>query len=338
MTKKVIIVSVLLLCVTVLALVTAGENKQKSDNPTAASEPNQPARTPEKKQPQPETSDAEKPSSDTNNNTSIDDNQLEELPNESPLPAFYAACEVVYSSCVNDNGDVDYSFLRRKRSDLINVLRILETTHPAQVMAMNDAEKQAFWINAYNLCTLKLIIDNYPIEPKWYMILYPNNSIMQISNPWTKNYFKIQGLEYNLHEIEQELLLDRFHDPRICFALSNATRGGPYLRKEPYRAEELNDQLDAQVHRYLENPRGLRWDNENRILYISNLFNMHRDVFLKSKYAEIKKFRNRKDDERVWLNFLITYLPPEQVKLLENTDYMIRFIEYDWSLNEFSSQ
>jgi hypothetical protein len=336
MAKKIITASLLFVCIAILALVFAGENTQKPENPPAASEPNQPTNTQKEKQVQPDPPAAAKPSAAANDNSLIEDDQSE-LPEESPLPALYTACQVVFGQYVKDNGDVDYALLRRKRSDLFNTLKILETVHPAQIMAMNDAEKQAFWINAYNLCTLKLIVDNYPIEPKWYMILYPNNSIMQISNPWTKNYFKIQGLEYNLQEIERELLLERFHDPRICFALSNATRGGAFLRKEPYRAQNLNEQLDEQVHIYLASPRGLKWDNENRTLYISNLFNIYRDVFLKSSYAEIKKFRHRREDEKVWLNFLNAYLSPEQNKLLETTDYTLRFIDYNWNLNEFSS-
>jgi hypothetical protein len=38
----------------------------------------------------------------------------------------------------------------------------------------------------------------------------------------------------------------------------------------------------------------------------------------------------------VWLNFIITYLPAEQAKLLETTDYTLQFSDYDWNLNEFS--
>lgn len=332
MPKKILLASIVLFSLAIFALAIAGQG----DPNGASDKPNPPADKPQKEAPT-DSNETQNPPAQTNENPSMENGQLE-LPDQSPLPAFYTTCQSVYGLCVNDNGEVDYALLRRKRNDLLYAFRILEAIHPAQIMAMSDAEKQAFWINTYNLCTLKLIIDNYPIEPKWYMILYPNNSIMQISNPWTKNYFKIQGLEYNLQEIERELLLERFGDPRICFALSNSTRGGAFLRKEPYRAETLKEQLDDQVRRYLGSQRGLRWDNNNATLFISNLFNMNRDVFLKSSYAEIKKFRQRKDDERVWLNFIITYLPAEQSKLLETTDYTLKFIDYDWTLNNFSSQ
>lgn len=257
-----------------------------------------------------------------------------EIPSESPLPALYNACQAVFDLAVNDAGEVNYALLRRKRSSLIAAMRVLEAAHPAQMMSMSDAEKQAFWINSYNLCTLKLITDNYPIQPKWYMILYPNNSIMQITDPWTKSYFKIQGLEYNLEEIRDEMLLQRHKDPRICFAISYATRGGATLRNEPYRAEILDQQLDDQVRKYLAGPKGLKIDKQTNTVYLSNQFNTFRDTFLTSKYGDIKKFRHRKDDEKAWLNFLMDYLPEEDKLYLENNNVTFEFIRYDWLLNE----
>lgn len=258
------------------------------------------------------------------------------FPAQSPMPQLCRAIDHLLEQFVDDNGNVNYSSLRRKRSSLIDIMSQMEIMHPAHVMAMEQEEKIAFWINSYNLCTLRLIIDNYPIQPKWYMLLYPNNSIMQITSPWTKNFFKIQGLEYNLEEIEKELLLDRFKDPRICFALSNATRGGAFLRREAYRGEKLNDQLDDQVRRYLSKAKGIRLDKEKKTLLLSNLFNMQQKTFVESQYAQIKRFRQRTPEERAWLNFINEFTEKKETDFLEDAGLNIDFIEYDWNLNEFS--
>lgn len=255
---------------------------------------------------------------------------------QSPMPKLCKAIDDILTQFADDKGCVNYSLLRRKRSALSVALVQLEQTHPAQIMAMEQDEKIAYWINAYNLCTLKLIVDNYPIQPKWYMLLYPNNSIMQITAPWTKNFFKIQGLEYNLEEIEKELLLERFKDPRICFALCNATRGGAFLRQEAYRGEKLNEQLDDQVCRYLSDPRGIRLDKETKALRLSNLFNMQQKTFVESSYAQIKRFRQRTPQERAWLNFINEFTQKKETDFLEDAGLKIDFIEYDWNLNEFS--
>jgi hypothetical protein len=240
---------------------------------------------------------------------------------------------------IRKNGLVDYSTLRRKRADMIDAAKALKDMNPAVLMFLSREEKIAFWINTYNICTLKLVIDNYPITPKLYMIFYPDNSIMQISGNWrTKYFFEIQGLEYTLEEIEKEFLLDRYQDPRICFALSYASIGGAILRPEPYTAEKLDEQLDDQVRAYLQTPQGLHINRNENVIYLSNLFTMHnhKEVFLSSEYGKIKKFRDRKPEEQAWLNFIWNYLPDEDKRYLETASYTIKFLKYDWLLNETS--
>ena len=117
---------------------------------------------------------------------------------------------------------VDYKTLRRKRAELITAVREFDKVHPAQKISWTRNEKIAFWINAHNLFTLKLVVDNYPIQPRWYLINYPDNSIMHIPGGRNKKYFKVMGLEYTLREIEKEILMARFRDPKIFFALSYA--------------------------------------------------------------------------------------------------------------------
>ena len=235
---------------------------------------------------------------------------------------------------ITEDGLVQYSRLRRKRHDVLAAKRQLKTLNPAILMSLSREERVAFWINTYNFCTIQLIIDNYPIQPKWYMIIYPDNSIMQITGAWTKQFFDIQREEYNLQEIEQEFLLKRYKDPRICFALSNASGGGAILRNEPYKADRLDEQLNDQVKKYLATPKGIRWDRDNDILYVSNIFQTHTKTFLESEWAAIKKFRDRKDAERIWLNFILPHLSEDDIRYLENNEFKIKFIEFDWHLNE----
>ncbi|MHC4232849.1 MAG: DUF547 domain-containing protein [Planctomycetota bacterium] len=235
---------------------------------------------------------------------------------------------------ITEEGLVDYSTLKRKRLDVLTAKRELKNLNPAVLMTLSKEERIAFWINTYNFCTIELILRHYPIQPKWYMIIYPDNSIMQITGAWTKEFFDIQREEYNLQEIEQDFLLKRYQDPRICFAISNASVGGATLRNEPYKGDRLDEQLDDQVKKYLATSKGIRWDKDNDLLKLSNLFQTHTKTFLESDLAGIKKFRKRKDEERVWLNFIRPHLSEEDIRYLEKTDFKIQFIEFDWHLNE----
>lgn len=254
-------------------------------------------------------------------------------PDKPRKPAFYEKCNFIFTTYVDQDGLVDYDTLRRKRLDLILAAKEFDSIQPFDMMTWSQNEKLALWLNAYNIFTLKLIVDNYPIQPRWYMITYPDESIMQIPGAWTKNYFEVMGIEYTLREIEREILLERFRDPRICFALSYATLGGAILRNEVYLPEKLDDQLDEQVKKYLASPRGLKIDHTNKVIYLSNIFSSYRNIFIE-KYADIKKFRSRKPHERACLNFISKYAHSDIVKYFESDRYIVKFLQYDWQLNE----
>ena len=309
-----------------------------NSDPNDSVQPENPKEIPETNpNSQPDEDEAEDPNSPA---LSIDseENNDDFSPKVSTLITINNAYEKILSpEIITTEGLVHYSTLRRKREDIIIAARELEKLNPAVLMSLSKEQRIAFWINTYNVCTLKLIVDNYPIEPKLYMIFYPNNSIMQITGDWRKkHFFDIQGLEYTLEEIEQEFLLARHNDPRILFTLSYASLGGAMLRNEPYVSDKLNEQLDEQVRRYLMSPRGLQIDKEKGIVHLSNLFTMlrHKEFFLSSEYASIKKFRDRKPEEQAWLNFSRNYLPEEDIRYLETATFDIKFMKYDWLLNE----
>lgn len=333
-------IAALSLCVFAVSPATAEETGKPESAPagqqansapkTEQKDPNAPASPPQQAEESPKD-----PNQPAQGSSSVDETDDSMLPNKNDIAELSGYFSRIFNDTfVTKTGQVDYGLLRRKRTDLFNAARMLETLHPAILMSLSKEERIAFWINTYNVCTLKLIVDNYPIQPKWYMIIYPNSSIMQIPGAWDKVFFKIMRLEYTLKEIRNELLLDRYKDPRICFALNDAARGGATLRNEPIQVEKLEEQLDDQVRRYLSSPQGFRLDAENNTAYLSNVFAMNKNVFLASEYASVLKFRARKTEERAWLNFLFKYLPQKEAAYLESHDVVIRFIDFDWALNE----
>ncbi len=258
-------------------------------------------------------------------------------PKLSTLVIINEAYERIFTpELITSDGLVRYGTLRRLRSDMLTAARHLKTLHPAVLMGMSKEERIAFWLNTYNVCMLQLIIDNYPIQPKWYMILYPDNSVMQIDKPWTNHFFWISEEQYNLKEIRTELLLARYADPRLCFALSYATRGGATLRDEPYKAQILEAQLNGQVQKFISRPDGVWLDKDSAVLYLSSVFSLaeNKSTFLASDWANVKKFRGRKTEERAWLNFIHPWLPEADARYLETNAFTIKFLNYDWHLNE----
>ena len=251
--------------------------------------------------------------------------------------AFNLGFEDILKEYVDRNGLVNYSKLRRFRTSLNQATDKLSDLKPEVYITWSRNEKIAFWINAYNICTLKGIIDNYPIKPSRFMLLfYPANSVMHIRGLRDAKFFMIMGIQYTLDEIERDVLLGRFEEPRACFAVSYGTMGSAPLRAEPYIGKVLNKQLDEQIRNYFARPDAFRIDESNRVVYLSPIFKMyqwHEDAFLK-KYDTNKLFREREPVDRAVLNFVKDYVSDANARYLERSEYTIEYVKYNWQLNE----
>ncbi len=125
----------------------------------------------------------------------------------------------------------------------------------------------------------------------------------------------------------------KFKDPRICFTFSYATLGGALLRNEPYYPDKLDEQLDDQVKKFLATPRGLRIDHQEKTVRLADIFNWYKSDFIE-KYGDIKKFRDRPAHIQAYLNCIVKYISSDDLKYVESRDYEVKFLKYDWRLNE----
>lgn len=251
--------------------------------------------------------------------------------------AFNLGFAGILKEYVDAQGLVNYSKLRRLRVELNQAVEKLAGLKPEVHITWSRDEKLAFWINAYNICTLKGIIENYPIKPSRFMLLfYPADSVMHIRGLRSETYFTIMGLQYTLDEIEKDVLLARFEEPRACFAVNYGTLGSAPLRNEPYLGKLLEKQLDGQIRDYFARPASLKIDESNNVVYLSPIFKMykwHEDAFLK-RYGTDKLFRNREPYDRAILNFIKDYVSDANAQFLKRKEYSIEYIKYNWQLNE----
>ena len=245
-----------------------------------------------------------------------------------------ALCTDILSTYVNENDLVDYSTLRRKRLDLISVLSEFAALDPNNYASWSNADKLAVWINAHNMCMLKAIVDNYPIEPsRFKMLFYPANSIMQISDFWSKADYRIMGENYNLEEIENKILRGQFDDPRLCLAVFYGSKGCAPLRREPYYGKDLDKQLDDQARIFLESDKGMRIDRENGIVYLSPIFQWYSNEFI-AKYPPARQFKDKPPFEAALLTYISRHISQKDSDWLLRKIFTIKYIRYDWTLNE----
>ncbi len=182
----------------------------------------------------------------------------------------------------------------------------------AQPDALKSREaKLAFWINAYNIMAVKMILDHYPLKS-----IKDAGSIF--SPVWKKPVGVVGGKERTLHEIEHEILR-KMDEPRIHVAIVCASVSCPDLKKESYTPDRLNEQLDDQMKSFLQNPgKGLEVDSDGKI-YLSAIFDWFEEDF-KSKGGV--------------LPFLKNHAPTGYKKSLANPKSNVSYLNYDWNLNE----
>jgi len=222
----------------------------------------------------------------------------------------YSLWAKVLKTHVNEQGLVDYEKLKENRADLDKLIEQIGNTN---IDEMSRNEKKAFWINAYNALTMRLIVDKYPLK-------LGGIRTINWGRPWSIK-MKAANQEISLGDIEHKILRKWDPaDPRVHFVLNCASIGCPKLPNKPFDPERLDQQLHFETKRFINDPEKVKLDREANILYYSELFNWYEDDFLvvtDNKIGYIKKYIN--DDDR-------TYLEDHEVELKK--------IRYDWGLNK----
>lgn len=155
---------------------------------------------------------------------------------------------------------VDYAGLRTEPA-FAEAVAVLERYPVARLESREQV--LSFYINAYNILAIKTVLDHWPVDSirdagSWFRPV------------WKRPAGRIGGETVTLHHIEHDVLRP-LGEPRIHFAIVCASVSCPDLRREPYRAAELDRQLDEQTRRFLSNPAKGLWEEDGRIR-VSKIF------------------------------------------------------------------
>ncbi len=205
---------------------------------------------------------------------------------------------------------VDYAGLKTKQEQLGKYVDSLKSVD-ARKMSRN--ERMALFINAYNACTLLLIVEHY--KPGLKSI----NDIPE-KRRWKHKRWHVSGRVYSLDEIENSVLRPEFKDARVHAAINCASIGCPDLRAKAFTLDGLERQLDEQFKRFVNSPRHVRVANGK--LHISAIFTWFASDFLR--------------DGNSPLSYVTRYAEPSLRKRLKAIGPAPKILPlpYDWSLND----
>jgi len=238
----------------------------------------------------------------------------------------------VLNRFVNDEGMVNYAALKRNRGDLDRYYALVAAYSPDSDPEMFPTKQSrlAYWLNAYNAAVIETVLAFYPIasvediRPPRVLFFLPRKSGFFFFQRIT-----LGGETKSLYSVENSVIRRRFADPRVHFALSCASLGCPRLPRYAFTAEQLEYQLDYAARQFVTEPRNVRIDHRTRTVWMSSIFKWYRSDFT-------EWYRQRFPGKPATLaNYVALYLPAQEAAdLMNSAAYRVRFVEYDWRLND----
>ena len=245
----------------------------------------------------------------------------------------------VLQKYVNERGLFDYGALQDDPESLDNLEEyyyLITTYSPDSHLELFPSQnhKLAYWINAYNAGAIKIVMTHYPI-----------NSVLDVKQPGIffflsnkSGFFFFQRLTFggkstSLYYLENQVIRKRFNEPRIHFAVNCASMGCPRLPRRSFSGETLDQQLDHETRLFLTEDRNFRIDHDEKAIYLSSIFKWYESDFTKWYSA------NYPEGKSSLTSYIQLYLQPDKAQELKAAadSYTVRFIAYDWNLNDRKS-
>ena len=225
---------------------------------------------------------------------------------------------------------VRYAGFKQDEAQLKGYTETLSKVSDAEFKAFSKTQQMAFLINAYNAFTVQLILTKYP----------DLKSIKDLggafSSPWKQKFFKLLGQDAFLDQLEHEMLRKKgvYDEPRVHYAVNCASVGCPMLREEAFTADKLDAQLDEQAMRFLSDRSRNRY-NPQRGLELSKIFDWFKEDW-QSGYKGVGKDQTPVTSREQYFGKYAKLLSdkPEEQKIIADGKADIRFLDYDWNLND----
>ncbi|MEK6480734.1 DUF547 domain-containing protein [Catalinimonas sp. 4WD22] len=216
------------------------------------------------------------------------------------ITAFTQEADQFFGSYVKE-GLVDYQAVKQNMNE---IEALYQQIGEMKVQDLNNMEKKAFYINAYNLIVIRQIAKNYPVE-----------SPMDIAGFFDKQKHKVAGEMLTLNALEKQKLLQTYQDARIHFVLVCAAQSCPPLASYAFQADQLDEQMNQLTREALNNDTFIQLKSSQKEVAISKIFEWYNNDFTReaaSALAYINQYREEK-------------IP---------SSYKVSYYAYDWALNE----
>lgn len=236
-----------------------------------------------------------------------------------PFDQSHAVWDAILRQHVHGGG-FDYAALAKAPEPLYRYLGQLHAVTPEELAGWTREQRFAFWIDAYNAHTIQKVVENYPLESiRDLDKAFGLNSVFeQAWIPMEAHDPRGKGGKLSLNDIEHEILRARFQDARVHAAINCASQSCPPLLARAFVASELDLQLDGQMRAFVRDPARNRFDREEGVARLSEIFKWFAEDFER--------------DAGSVTAYVARYAEPEDAAFLKKAK--VRYLDYSWDLNE----
>lgn len=208
----------------------------------------------------------------------------------------HEAFDILLKKNVSAEGKVNYKGFKSEKTTLDSYIKTLSDNAPQDNWSKND--KLAYWINAYNALTIKLIVQNYPLS---------KITDLDGGKTWDVKRYTLGGKKLSLNDIENQILRP-MGDARIHFAINCAAKSCPPLLNKAFSANNVIELLESRTKQFINSSANVLKPTD---IKVSKIFDWYGKDF-----GNIAEF--------------IAKYAKTKVKSTAN----ISFMDYDWRLNE----
>lgn len=221
--------------------------------------------------------------------------------NTEQLDAFFDHANRFLQRNVNNMGRVNYAKIKSDKTELNALVRKISF---ANLQGATPAEKAAFYLNAYNILVIKLIVDhNLPKSP------------LEVSGFFDQILLDVAQKKLTLDQLQKNMLFVIKPDARLHFALVCAATDCPPLLNAAYMPKTLEEQLTQQTQNALNTPKFVQPDEQAKRVLVSKIFEWYEKDFTASSGKSVIGFINQYRKNTIPAHFAIQYK------------------EYNWQLN-----
>lgn len=221
------------------------------------------------------------------------------------------------------DGRVDYKAAASSRP----LKRFLDKVGAVDALAISRwsrEEKLAFYINVYNALAIQTVVEAMPTD-----------SIRTIQpDAFDTSRWLVAGRKLSLDTIEHKKLRGDLKEPRVHFVLVCAARSCPELSTRAYRADSLDQQLDAAAREFVRDRSKNHVFVEQGRVELSSIFLWFGDDFVGWEGLQEMSFKQELSvRDAAILRTIARYLSREEREFLQEGSFRVAFTEYDWALN-----